>query len=229
VIKRITFAPRPRAGREPDAERSAWLDEVAAAVDAPYEVRPARVAVCTALPELVEPLAPHDAVALQWFPDVTRHERYEAWRAGESAGEGTAVVVVADEVILRGADWLERRWRDGGTRLKHMAIARRASDLTQAQFSERWRNHAGRVGRAGAAPLVIPDAARGQAYVQNHALPRASGDWAYDAVNEVYFDDAAALRTRIEWFRENLDPDDDELVRAAWFVAAREEILVDSR
>jgi hypothetical protein len=214
VIKRIAFGS---------------LDEVTAAVDPPPDVRPTRVAVCTALPDLVDTAAPYDAVALHWFADVERLERYEAWRAGEVVGEGTTAVVVADEVILRGAEWLERRWRDGGARLKHMAIAQRASGLTQAQFSERWRNHAGRVGRAGAAPVVIPDAARGQAYVQNHARPRVSGAWAYDAVNEVYFDDAAALRTRIEWLRENLDPSDDELVRAAWFVAVREEVLVDSR
>ena len=77
-----------------------------------------------------------------------------------------------------------------------MALARRASALTATEFSERWRSHAGHLGpklrSAGvtsdsSAPqlLVIPADVRGLAYIQNHPLPRAGGEWAYDAVNEV--------------------------------------------
>jgi hypothetical protein len=63
--------------------------------------------------------------------------------------------------------------------------------------------------------------------VQNHPRPRATGEWAYDALNEVYFDDARSLRTRIEWFRDNLSgqPEED-LVRQSCFIAAREAALV---
>jgi hypothetical protein len=128
---------------------------------------------------------------------------------------------------MRGADWLEHRWRDGGVKLKHMAIARRAGGLTPAEFSERWRSRAGQLRRPGAAQVVvIPDEARGRAYVQNHPRVRATGEWAYDALNEVYFDDVESLRTRIKWFQENLrDQAEDDLVSRSWFVAVQEEIL----
>lgn len=62
--------------------------------------------------------------------------------------------------------------------------------------------------------------------MQNHPLPRKTGQWAYDAVNEVYFDDVGSLCRRIEWFRENLaDAVQDGLFRRSWFIAAREEVL----
>ena len=126
--------------------------------------------------------------------------------------------VVAGERILRGEEWLARRWRDGGDRLKHMALATRAAGLTQAEFSRRWRSHAGRAGMA-----VIPDVARGLAYVQNHPVP---GDWPYDAVNEVYFDDLDGLKARVEWFRANVpDPADGVLFSSSWLIAVREVIV----
>jgi EthD domain len=217
VIKRITFATRAR-GLPPDAF---------AATSAPDDARPARVTVCTALPGLGDGEPEHDVIGFEWFTDVAHVERFEGWLEAEGSRirePGTGLV--ADELVLRGADWLEQRWRDGGERLKHMAIALRARDLTPTEFSERWRNHAGRVGRAGAPAIVIPDSARGQAYVQNHPRPRPAGDWPYDAVNEVYFDDLAGLQTRIDWFRENVEPEGDDLVRASWFVAASEEVLI---
>jgi hypothetical protein len=130
---------------------------------------------------------------------------------------GPARVAVVGEHILRGADWLATRWRDGGDRLKHMALATRAAGLTQAEFSRRWRSHAGTAGSA-----VIPGQACGQAYVQNHPVP---GDWPYDAVNEVYFDDADGLRARVEWFRANVpDPADGMLFGQSWLIAVREVI-----
>ena len=136
-------------------------------------------------------------------------------------------MIVADEFVLRGADWLERRWRGGGTKLKHMAIAVRASGLTPAEFSQAWRSRAGQIRRPGAADVtVIPNDARGHAYVQNHPQPRTAGEWAYDAVNEVYFDDLESLRTRITWLRENLSGQAEaDLVRQSWFIAAQETVL----
>jgi hypothetical protein len=62
--------------------------------------------------------------------------------------------------------------------------------------------------------------------VQNHPLPTTGADWAYDAVNEVYFDDLAGLRTRIAWFAQHFDGvGEDDLVGESWFVAVREEAL----
>lgn len=134
----------------------------------PAPVAPLRVTIC-------EPLDGGGVITLEWFPDGSRLP----------AGE-----VVAEEAVIRGADWLERRWRDSGPAYKHMAIAVRADGLTREEFSRRWRSHAGSAGGS-----VIPDEARGRAYVQNHVL---RGEC--DAVNEVYFDDLAGLRTRAEWF-----------------------------
>jgi hypothetical protein len=165
-----------------------------------------RIVVCTVLPDLT-PAAPHERVCIEWFTNSeaalrasTRHD-----------------TVVADEYILRGAEWLDERWRSGDAKLKHMALAIRAAGLTPEQFSEKWRSHAGT-----ASTVVIPDRARGQAYAQNH--PK-QGDWAYDAVNEVWFDTAEDLRFRIEWFAENAVNTNDALVGAAWFLAVREEVV----
>ena len=35
-----------------------------------------------------------------------------------------STVVAAEAIVLRGADWLERRWQDDGPRFKHMALGR---------------------------------------------------------------------------------------------------------
>jgi hypothetical protein len=237
VIKRVRFVTRKR-GLAAEAFTAAWPDAVAAAAGAPPDMRPSRVAFCVTLPDLTGPDPKHDGIGIEWFADADHLRRFQRWL--ESAdGQGLrqqadAVVdgqaspaVVADECVLRGADWLERRWQDGGEKLKHMAIALRASGLTPAEFSQRWRSRAGQIRRPGIAePTPIPEHARGLAYVQNHPLPRAAGEWAYDALNEVWFDDAPSLRARIEWFRENLAGQaEEDLVRRSWFIAVREEMV----
>jgi hypothetical protein len=58
--------------------------------------------------------------------------------------------------------------------------------------------------------------------VQNH--PDPGRDAAYDAVNEVYFDDLEGLRARVEWFRQN--PPAHDLVSRWWFLAVTEELLL---
>jgi hypothetical protein len=128
---------------------------------------------------------------------------------------------------MRGGEWLGYRWQQDGDKLKHMAIAHRARGLTPAEFSERWKNRAGTVQLAGQAnAITIPDRARGLAYVQNHPQIRPDGEWAYDAFNEVYFDDEESLRQRVDWFNETLrDQTEQDLVSEGWFVAAREEVL----
>jgi hypothetical protein len=136
----------------------------------------------------------------------------------DSPQMGSQEPVLAIEHILRGHEWLARRWDDGGEKLKHMALATRAAGLTQAEFSQRWKSHAGNAGAA-----VIPREARGLAYVQNHPVP---GDWPYDAVNEVYFDDVDGLRARVEWFRANVpNPADGVLFGRSWLIAVREVVV----
>ncbi len=189
-----------------------------------------RAALCTSVPGVIE-VQKHDGVGLEWFSDADHLERFDRWRdtaALEPAADrlrrvldaDASPVIVVDEAILRGEDWLEQRWRQGGEKLKHMAIARRAAGLTPAEFSERWRSRAGTVRRPRRHQAVpIPDEARGNAYVQNHPRPRAVGDWAYDAFNEVYFDDLDGLRRRSDWFTESLGAGtEDDLVSQNWFL-----------
>jgi hypothetical protein len=235
VIKRIHFVTRS-AGMTAEDFASGWPSASAGVAAAPEEVRPSRVTVCTTLPELTGPDPLHDGIGVEWFTDATHLARFASWlrtddgRAALAPADGlvdatASPVVVAEEVVLRGADWLEERWLEGGPRLKHMAVALRSADLTSEEFSQRWRSHAGRVGGSTAPATVIPDAARGLAYVQDHPRPRPSGEWAYDALNEVWFDDLDGLRARLDWFGANPPVLPDDLFRASWFLAAREELV----
>jgi hypothetical protein len=237
MIKRVRFATR-RAGVGMDGFAATWREAAAAvAAGCPQDVRPVRAALCTSVPGVIEAQR-HDGVGLEWFRDADHLERFDRWHeaARAPAADGlrrvidadASPVLLVDEAILRGEDWLQERWRHGGEKLKHMAIARRAAGLTPAQFSERWRSRAGTLGRAGSAPAIpIPDEARGNAYVQNHPVPRAVGEWAYDAFNEVYFDDLDGLRRRSDWMTESLAAGmEDDLVSANWFLAASEELLI---
>ncbi|HEX9030986.1 MAG TPA: hypothetical protein VF834_04020 [Streptosporangiaceae bacterium] len=238
MIKRLQFATR-NEGLSHAAFLAAWPQAVAGAIGVPPEVRPARIAVCTTLPELTGPDRKHDGIGIEWFTDAAHLGRFLAWldspdghslqrEVARVVSRAASPVVVADESVLRGADWLEQRWRDGGEKLKHMAIALRATGLTPGEFAQRWRSRPGQIRRPGAAEVtIIPDDARGHAYVQNYPRPLAAGEWAYDALNEVYFDDVASLRTRIEWFSENLAGQaEEDLVRQSWFIAAREEVVL---
>jgi hypothetical protein len=216
VIKRISFATRRQD-----------LTFAATSAQAPPRARPSRVTVSTTLPELSGPDPRHDGIVIEWFTDAAHLRRFQDWLGPG----GLDSVIVAEEAVLRGAGWLDRRWRDGGDRLKHMALAVRAAGLTPAEFSRAWRSRAGQVRRAGAERVTaIPDEVRGRAYVQNH--PDLAGERAYDAVNEVWFDDLAALRARIEWFRANVSgpadsgPAEADLIRQSWFIAVRERIVL---
>jgi hypothetical protein len=227
VIKRIRFATLSRT----DGDGQAWRSAMGEGLQAPADTRPSRVVVCTARTDLT-PAPRHDGVGLEWFDDDAHLARFQQWLAspaGAVVGESLAAavgwdassVIVADEHVMRGADWLEQRWREGGQKLKHMAIALRADGLTSSQFSELWRTRAGKVGA-----VPIPDVAKGQAYVQNHPVARAGEDWAYDAFNEVYFDSVDHLRARIDWFAATMvDGGEDDLVSESWFVAADEDGL----
>lgn len=231
VIKRIHFASRT-AEQSADrfrADRRRWAEGRASA---PAGIRPFRITVSFGLPEVLT-VQPYDAVGMEWFEDSAHLDEFESWRSGpEGAGsqllatEATGPTVVAEEVVGRGADWLEQRWARGGISFKHLALARRATDLTPSQFSERWRAHGGSIGMRGGGRAAIPFEARGAAYVQNHPLTRVAGEWAYDAVNEVWFDDVDGLRRRVEWFAANLGAGaGSDLFGASWFLAVAEEIV----
>jgi hypothetical protein len=228
LIKRFRLATAKRGlGREEFA--GGWREAVAAAASAPARARPVRLTVSVALPEITAGQR-HDGVALEWFSDRAHLRRFESW-LGTPAGRAVqrlrseviehdaSPVVVTGERVARGSEWLDRRWLEGGPKLKQLALATRADGLTLAQFLERWR---GRAGPVGSAP--IPDAFRGLAYVQNHPLVEDGRDWAYDAINEVYFDDADSLLARIAFFeRELAGGAENDLVRATWFLAVSED------
>ena len=60
--------------------------------------------------------------------------------------------------------------------------------------------------------------------MQNHPLVTGGRDWAYDAINEVYFDDADSLLARTAYCeRELAGGADHDLVRANWFLAVSED------
>ena len=228
MIKRIRLATS-KSGLGPEEFARRWRAAVAAAAAAPEPARPVRLTVSTALREIVADQR-YDGVGLEWFTDEAHLLRFETWLGtpdGQSPGRllaaavepGASPVVVAGERVARGADWLERRWQDADPKLKQLAIAKRADGLTLPQFLELWRSRAGTI---GATP--IPDAFRGLAYIQNHPRVMADRDWAYDAINEVYFDEAGSLLARIAYFeRELTDRAESDLVSANWFLAVREE------
>jgi hypothetical protein len=227
LIKRIRLATAKRGlGREEFA--GGWREAVAAAASAPARARPVRLTVSVSLPEIAGQR--YDGVALEWFSDREHLRRFESW-LGTPAGRAVqglrseviehddSPVVVAGERVVRGGDWLDRRWREGGPKLKQLAIATRADGLTLPRFLERWR---GRTGPAGAA--AIPDAFRSLAHVQNHPLVDDGREWAYDAINEVYVDDADRLLALIAYLERALAGGaDSDLVRASWFVAVSED------
>jgi hypothetical protein len=236
MIKRIRFVTR-RGAVSLGEFNGVWVSAVALVTEAPAGVRPTRAVACTTLHNVDGTEAPHDGISMEWFADMDALQRFETWlgsedgnRAACAAGavepDATAVVV-AEEAVMRGADWLDRRWAGGAVKLKHMALARRAEGLSPNEFSERWRNRAGTIGGAGSARVIaIPDEAKGCAYVQNHPVPNSAAEWIYDAVNEVYFDDLDAMRSRIDFFRKNdVRRAEADLVSEATFVAVTERVV----
>lgn len=178
----------------------------------PASVCPVRVTRSTPIGERSD-----DVYLTQWFTDVAAAAAYEAW-AKELAD---TPVVVAEEVVQRGGGWLERRWAGGGNKWKHVALARRAKGLSQAEFSQRWRGHAGKATTKAAVAMPVPEAARGLAYVQNH--PLIGVEWPFDAITEVWFENPESMQSRIEWFRDNLATDD--LFGETTFLTVMEDVL----
>ena len=203
MIKRFVFASSQHAALASKLRR------------VPAALRPLRAVVCSALQ------ADTDGVSIEWFANVDALQRYRSWER-EHDLQPSAAEVIAQEVVLRGAEWLAQRWKTLDPKFKHMALARRAPGLTAAEFSERWRNRPGQIGGGQNQSLAIPEAAKGQAYCQNHPLPDSQSP--YDAINEVYFDQLEDMRPRIEFFRDHpvarLDAD---LVSEPRFLIVRED------
>lgn len=165
---------------------------------------------------------PHRAIGIAYLRDLDHLERFQRHLTTPTGGPARDHVQVTAELVLRGEEWLSQRWSDGGSRYKHVALARRAAGLTPTEFAERWKAHAG---TAGTTP--IPDVARGAAYAQNHPVP-ATGEPTYDAINEVWFDDLDALRTRHRWLTETLGSESeptDDLFGARTLLLVEEEVL----
>ena len=190
----------------PGALEAGWARALAGP---PAAGRPLRVALAVplALPGL--PPSRFVAVDCQWFADAGGTEANPAWlaAAGPDLWASTgSLLVVAEEVVLRGQDWLDARWAAGGARFKMMSCGRRDAAVPAAELSTRWRREAGRLGAE-----EIPEDVRGQAYAQNHPLGRGGADRPLDAVNEVWFDRLADLRRRGAWFAARQDA-----ARALW-------------
>lgn len=135
-----------------------------------------------------------DAVEVVWLAggveQLALDEPLRSFDPALAPGEGSVAIVV-EEVVGRGADALTARWADGGPRPKMMSFGRRARTLSREDFADRWRAEAGSLGGE-----PMPDEVRGIAYVQDHPV---GDDPPFDAINEVWFDDAAALGSRARW------------------------------
>lgn len=198
AVKVLRFLDRDPVGLErrwAEALADADADAVADAnSDGGEPGRPTRVAVAAPLPGFGPPA--FAAVDIQWFSDLSSSLANDGWLASVDPHlRDSRSLVVAEEVVLRGNDYLDCRWRLGGERLKMMSFGRRSPALTLQEFSARWRQEAGRLGAQH-----IPDEVRGLAYVQNHPIPMDGEQWPFDAVNEVYFERLDHLRQRRDWF-----------------------------
>jgi hypothetical protein len=162
----------------------------------PESGRPERVAV--GVPVELDGLtgAGFAGVDVQWFAGEDGALVNEAWLVHVGLGVAAALVV-AEEVVVRGHDYLAARWAGGGERYKMLSFGRRNPRWTPAEFSARWKHDAGSVGGA-----PIPDEVRGLAYVQNH--PLSGREWPFDAVNEVWFERLDDMRRRGEYLATRL-------------------------
>jgi len=195
-------------------------DLVAALADASPDVSPERATIAEAVEGVV--VAPrHQRMMTLSFRDL---EHLHAFIDATEVRNRSDVTITEDHVV-RGSDWLVRRW-DRGPVLKHVALAKRADGLTLAEMLDAWRNHGGHVQSPGEQAVTIPERVRGLAYVQHH--PRVEGDheWPYDAITEVWFDDLDALRDRADWFAYGPGAAQQKLFKQSWFLALRETALL---
>jgi hypothetical protein len=210
--------------------RSQWERALASdGIDHPG--RPRRVAIGAPLTEAGFPPSPYAAVDVQWFTDKDAVRRNDAWLV--SAGLGTDTlpdgtgVFVAEELVLRGEDYLAQRWKAGGEGYKMMSTSRRNPRLTIEEFSAGWRSQAGKLGDE-----TIPPEAQGLAYAQNHPVPLDERTWIVDAVNDVYFELLEHLAYRRDYFaareeavKQSVTETSIFAVEGRWSMFVRERLL----
>ena len=121
-------------------------------------------------------------------------------------------------MVVRGADALAARWAAGGERYKMMSFGRRNPALTRAEFAERWRAEAGRLG-GDRDPRRPP---RGW---PTSRTTRSGDDPPLDAVNEVWFERLDDLRRRAAWFAARPVPADLMSPAECWAAYLREDVV----
>jgi hypothetical protein len=188
-----------------EAMQSRWEAALAAG---PAAGRPGRVALAVPLDLTDLPPPTFAAIDVQWFDEPAAAFANEDWLAsvdprlqlGSDLLGKRSCRVIAEEVVLRGPEYLDARWQQGGERFKMTSFGKRNPALTLPEFSARWRSQAGRLGDA-----EIPAPIRGLAYVQNHAVPVDGHEWPFDAINEVYFEQLDQLQRRRAYFAARQD------------------------
>jgi hypothetical protein len=202
-VERSPEAPEPL----PAVLESRWVAALGK-TPAPAAGRPVRVVLAAPLdlPDVGPP--PFAAIDVLWFDDLADARASDEWLAaadsdlavGSSWLGGRSCQVMAEEVVLRGPEYLRARWHQGGERLKMTSFGKRNPELTLAEFSARWRSQAGRLGEE-----EIPADLQDLAYVQNHPVPGERREWPFDAINEVYFEQLDHLQRRRAYFAAKQD------------------------
>ncbi len=192
MIKRMEFATRRRDVTLATFAES-WRDVVSGRAEAPRPVRPRHIALKLALVGEA-PVSKHGGVSVE-VDDRSHLERFEEWRrhdrhlvdppgglggrrGGQPGGPGERGRPARRRVARRA------RWRQGGTKLEHMAMARRSRPPDTGRVLPTLAERRQRGARPSETrTTAVPDEARGLAYVQNHPLHRVEGEWAHDAIN----------------------------------------------
>src|SRR5437868_3634354 len=109
-IKLFLFMKR-RADVAADVFSKQWLEHAAASCGWPDG--PARLTVCEGFADAAGGPPVYEGVTVGWFDGVESARRFaDAWIAGSGpyADAEATDVVIADELILRGEDYLDERW-----------------------------------------------------------------------------------------------------------------------
>src|SRR5437764_4016189 len=108
-IKVFLFMKK-RADVAGDVFSKQWLEQAAASCEGAD--RPARLTVCEAFADAAGGAPVYAGVTVGWFDDVDAARRFaDEWIAGSGAyAEADATdVVIANELVLRGEDYLDNR------------------------------------------------------------------------------------------------------------------------
>lgn len=93
--------------------------------------------------------------------------------------------------------------------IKVIGLLKRKLGMSHQEFSDYWFSKHAPLGQR-----IVPREALSARYVQNHALTmKGGGEAPYDAVAELCFEDAAAMKRWIDWYNSDSGKQlrDDEL------------------